>query len=121
MTRTGDLIRVVGPIAVETVTVTYQVTIKAAGAGGNNLVGNALKPDTPQVTCTRPASAPRQPADHRALDRWLDDSKTVDPASGSVVTGGDVVTFTLHFTNSGTGAARSTARTTSAECSTTPC
>jgi len=103
-TRTGNLLRVVGPIAVgDTVTVTYQVKVKPAGQHGDNHLANVLTPDTPQVTCPPYPCTPVPPpvTGHAVGD--LDDWKTVDPATGTPVKAGGRLTYTLHFASVGTG------------------
>lgn len=108
-TRTGAELRVVGELpAGETATVTYRVTIGADGERGDNVVGNVLAPDVPQVVCeeagdTRattcvPVDPPRTEHPIGQLDDW----KTVDPASGATVRPGREVTYALHFANVGT-------------------
>lgn len=102
--RTGDKIRVTGPILVnETVTVTYEVTIKPDGARGDNIAKNVLTPDVPPYVCEEGDSAcvefPPPTTEHPVGE--LDDWKTVDPASGSTVQPGQNVTYTLHFENTG--------------------
>ncbi|MDQ4053273.1 MAG: GEVED domain-containing protein [Actinomycetota bacterium] len=88
----------------QTVTVTYEVTIKSEGARGDNRMSNVLTPDVPQVHCD--AAAACKPVDPPVTEHpigRLVDWKTVDPRNGSVVTTGDEVTFTLHFANTGAG------------------
>ena len=63
-----------------------------------------LTPDTPQVECNDDDECdPVDPPDTENPIGDPEDSKTVDPANGSVVTVGDELTYTLHFTNNGTG------------------
>lgn len=95
VTRTGEQLRVVGQIgAGETVTVTYQVTVKADGDRGNNQLTNVLVPDQP---CENGECPPV--VEHPVGELHVD--KSVDPASGSTVREGDVLTYTLSFANVG--------------------
>ncbi len=97
--RTGDQIRTTGMIQPgQTVTVTYQVTINPDGQRGNNNARNVLTPDVP--TCLVAADCPPPVTGHSIgeLDAW----KTVDPVSGTAVQPGKVMTYTLHFQNTGT-------------------
>ena len=89
----GGIISTTGPIAAgETITVVYQVTVRADGDRGDNELLNQLIPNDPSVT-------PPPPVDHPVGE--LEDSKSVDPASGSTVQPGQVVTYTLTFENTG--------------------
>jgi len=104
--RNGDEIRITGPIGVDqTITVTYQVTIKPDGDRGNNTARNVLTPDVPPYECpdadVDPDCDPFIPPTTEHPIGELDDWKTVDPASGSTVQPGQVVTYTLHFENIG--------------------
>ncbi len=105
-TRTADKIRIVGELAAgETVTVTYEVTIKADGKRGDNIAKNVLTPDVPVIKCEVDGDCTEVPpptTEHKIGE--LDDWKTVDPASGSTVQPGQKVTYTLHFTNTGEAA-----------------
>ena len=97
--RTGDSIRVAGDIDPgQKVTVVYRVTVKPNGQHGDDDLGNVLTPDRPQF-CDGGAPCPPQKTDHPVGD--LDDWKTVSPASNSTVQPGTVLTYTLHFENSG--------------------
>lgn len=102
--RDGATLRVTGSIAVgETVTVTYQITIKADGDRGNNRAENVLVPDVPEeFDCTSGECVPVTPPPVVHLMPELDDWKTVDPASGATVAPGSTVTYTLNFANTGT-------------------
>lgn len=92
-TLLSDSIRIVGDIAAgETVTVTYQATVKPDGDRGDNELENVLTPDNPFIP-------PTPPLVH--LIGELEDWKTVDPASGMTVQPGQEVTYTLHFRNTG--------------------
>ncbi|MGM7699089.1 GEVED domain-containing protein [Microbacterium sp. A84] len=100
----AQTIRVTGDLAPgETATVTYQVTIGADGDRGNNIAGNVLTPDVPPYVCEEEAAEcdPFVPPTTEHPIGELDDWKTVDPASGSTVQAGQVVTYTLSFENTG--------------------
>jgi fimbrial isopeptide formation D2 family protein/uncharacterized repeat protein (TIGR01451 family) len=75
-------------------TVTYKVTVKADGARGDNNLGNALSDGGP---CA-PGLCTENPVPE------VVSSKTVDPKSGTEVTPGQVLTYTLTFTNKGKAA-----------------
>ncbi len=100
----AQTIRVEGALAPgQVVTVTYAVTVGADGERGDNIVGNVLTADTPPYACAEDDEdcAPFAPpiTEHRVGE--LDDWKTADPASGGAVQPGQVVTYTLHFENTG--------------------
>lgn len=103
VTRTADKIRVVGELgAGKSVTVKYEVTVKADGQRGDNIAKNVLTPDVPVMECDADGGCTEVPpptTEHKIGE--LDDWKTVDPASGSTVQPGQKVTYTLHFTNTG--------------------
>jgi uncharacterized repeat protein (TIGR01451 family) len=102
--RNGDALRVTGPIQVDqTVTVTYQVTVKPDGQRGDNIAKNLLASDVPPHVCEDADSdcEPVVPPTTEHPIRELDDWKTVDPASGATVQPGQEVTYTLHFENTG--------------------
>ena len=105
VTRDGNALRIIGPIDPgETVTVTYKVRIKPDGQRGDNVAGNVLTPDTPQVECDEDDECePVEPPVTENPIGVLDDTKSVDPASGSPVSPGDELTYTLTFANSGEG------------------
>ncbi|WP_210439309.1 CshA/CshB family fibrillar adhesin-related protein [Nocardioides xinjiangensis] len=106
-TRTGDRLRVTGPLAPgETVAVTYVVLVRPAGQHGDNSLLNVLAPDTPQVGCTVSGCTPVPPATTRHPVGDLVDWKTVAPSAGTAVRAGERVTYTLHFQGSGTGPVR---------------
>lgn len=86
LTWTGDL--AVGAV----VTITYSVTIGPAGAGDDSII-NAVTPG-PGGTCLICTTA-----------HWVSDlavTKSVDPASGTAVSAGKKLKYTLTFTNIGT-------------------
>jgi fimbrial isopeptide formation D2 family protein len=90
----------------QTVTVTYQVTVNDPDSGDSVLANFLLKPGDP--TPTDPTCAP---ADEQLPDCTsnpvgvLEVTKTVDPANFSDVQGGDTLTYTLTFHNTGKGSA----------------
>ncbi|WP_169515720.1 DUF11 domain-containing protein [Glaciibacter superstes] len=97
-TRADDELRVVGDLQPgQTVTVTYQVTVTVWLHGDNDLA-NVLIPDVPQL-CEDGELCPGPGTEHPVGD--LDDWKSVDPASGTTVQPGIVMTYTLHFKNTG--------------------
>ncbi|HWV48221.1 MAG TPA: LPXTG cell wall anchor domain-containing protein [Microbacterium sp.] len=99
----GDQIAITGSIpAGATITVSYQVTVLPDGERGDNSLGNfLLDPDQePPTECT-----PGNPDCTVNPVPELVDSKSVDPASGSEVSAGDTLTYTLTFANNGTAPA----------------
>ncbi|WP_461163550.1 DUF7927 domain-containing protein [Arthrobacter sp. R4-81] len=85
---TGDL--PVGAV----VTITYSVTIAPQGTG-DGTVTNTITADTPGGT-TR----------NRSTTHFVSDltvTKSVDPSSGTAVSAGNTLTYTLAFKNTGTG------------------
>ncbi|WP_460948300.1 DUF7927 domain-containing protein [Okibacterium endophyticum] len=102
--RTGDQIRVTGPIGIgEVVTVTYEVTIRPDGERGNNVAKNVLTPDIPPYVCEDGdvdcEEFPPPVTEHPIGE--LEKSKTSNPASGTSVVAGQDVTYTLTFKNVG--------------------
>jgi fimbrial isopeptide formation D2 family protein/uncharacterized repeat protein (TIGR01451 family) len=92
-------VRVTGTLDVgQTVTVKYTVTVRADGDRGDNRLGNVVaRTDNPHPKCGDDGvSCTENPIGE------LDDWKTVDPAIGTTVRPGDVLTYTLHFENTGT-------------------
>ena len=83
------------------VTVTYKVTVKPDGQRGNNVLGNFLVDPgvTPPTTCE-----PGNPDCTVNPVPQLEDSKSVDPASGTTVRAGQELTYTLTFENKGAAA-----------------
>jgi fimbrial isopeptide formation D2 family protein len=97
----GGIITIGGTIGVgETATITYEVTVNEDDRGDNaadNFLLNAG--EQPPTDCV-PGSdqCTSTPLSHIVA------SKSVDPASGSSVVAGDVLTYTLTFTNDGAAA-----------------
>ncbi|WP_309127131.1 GEVED domain-containing protein [Microbacterium sp.] len=97
-------LRVTGELAAgETVTVTYQATIRPDGDRGDNIASNVLASDVPPFECAEGDTEcdPFVPPSTTHPLGELDDWKTVDPASGTTVRSGDEMTYTLHFANTG--------------------
>ncbi|MFC5729543.1 MULTISPECIES: GEVED domain-containing protein [Nocardioides] len=102
--RTDESLRVTGTIDPgETISVSYEVTVRPDGRRGDNLLRNVLTPDVPQVSCDDAGDC--EPVDPPTTEHKigeLDDWKTVEPGSGTTVRVGDELAYTLHFTNTGT-------------------
>lgn len=82
----------------QTVTVTYQVTVKPEADRGNNTADNFLVPtgeEPPEVCEDDDANCTVTPLPLIEVD------KTSDPETGTAVEPGQEVTYTLTFTNSG--------------------
>jgi fimbrial isopeptide formation D2 family protein/uncharacterized repeat protein (TIGR01451 family) len=99
---TDGIITITGVVAAgETVTVTYVVTVNAEDARGDDTADNfLLNPgEEPPVECAE--------GDPNCTSTPLPNvtpTKSVDPASGTSVAAGDVLTYTLSFVNDGTAA-----------------
>lgn len=92
------IIRVTGALQPEqVVTVTYTVTVAHDGERGDNVLGNVVaRTDIEDPDCEDAgASCTEHPAGE--LDQW----KNVDPAPGTTVQQGAVLTYTLYFENTG--------------------
>jgi len=88
-----------GPLGVgESVVISYTVTYDST-TGDNVLLNVVCVPESQTAPGAESCDSVRVPGG--ALDDW----KTVDPASGSTVRAGQVVTYTLHFENTGEAAA----------------
>jgi uncharacterized repeat protein (TIGR01451 family)/fimbrial isopeptide formation D2 family protein len=97
---TGGAFTVTGIVApTTTYTVTYSVQVKPDGQRGDNSLDNFLVPtgQTPPIECT----VDDLTCTHNPIPEIIP-TKTVDPASGSTVHAGDVLTYTLTFPNTGT-------------------
>ncbi|WP_166983399.1 DUF6923 family protein [Paramicrobacterium fandaimingii] len=87
----GDTLTWSGPLrAGETATITYDVTVTSAG--NHSIVNDACVPNEGEEPTCATTNTPLP---------GLAAGKTVDPESGSDVTGGQVLTYTLTYTNSG--------------------
>ncbi len=84
--------------ATTTYTVTVKVTVKPDGRRGDNQLDNFLVPTGTQPPAQCAADDPM--CTHNPVPEIVP-SKTVDPASGSTVHAGDVLTYTLTFHNVG--------------------
>jgi fimbrial isopeptide formation D2 family protein/uncharacterized repeat protein (TIGR01451 family) len=91
-----DITGTVAPAS--TGTVTYQVTVKPDGNRGDNQLDNFLEPTgtSPPATC----QADDPLCTHNPVPEIVP-TKTVDPASTATVHAGDVLTYTVTFTNVG--------------------
>ncbi|WP_160423250.1 GEVED domain-containing protein [Agromyces seonyuensis] len=98
----GASIRVTGLLPPGTAIVTYTSTVNADGERGDDVLGNFLVPTgtPPPPTC---AADDLTCTSH--LVAALEIAKTSDPADGATVAAGDLVTYTLTFTSTGTAAA----------------
>lgn len=100
---TGGRFAIGGELAAgETATITYQVTVKTDADRGNNQANNFLVP--PGGTPPEEPCAEDDPTCTSTPIPLITASKSSDPASGSTVTAGQEVTYTLTFTNSGEAA-----------------
>ncbi|WP_420368979.1 hypothetical protein [Curtobacterium sp. L1-20] len=100
-TRNGDTIAVTGNLpAGATSTITYTVTLKADGQRGDNIAANYLLDpgQNPPTKCV-PTDEQRPDCTSNAIPELVV-GKTVDPKSGSTVSAGQVLTYTLTFDNS---------------------
>lgn len=88
---TGDL-----PVGAD-VTITYSVTTAPLGTGDGQ-INNVVTPTTPGGTCdTTVGCTTTHPVSELSV------IKSVDPASGTKVSAGNKLTYTLTFKNTGTG------------------
>lgn len=96
---TDGVIRVTGTLVPDqTVTVTYTVTVRPDGERGDNRLGNFLV----ETGTEPPAACEKDDPDCTEHPvPLITDTKTVEPASGTPVVGGQELTYTLTFTNSG--------------------
>ncbi|MDF2506990.1 MAG: hypothetical protein K0Q52_849, partial [Microbacterium sp.] len=104
----AEEIRIVGPLpAGVVVTVTYQVTVLPDGERGDNVLTNVLTPDVPPYVCDDgdPDCEPFVPPSTVHPVGQLSVDKSVDPATGTAVDVGQVVTYTLSFGSVGAAAA----------------
>ncbi len=104
VTATGpeqDVIRIRGTLpGGATATVTYTVTVNGADRRGDNLADNFLVPpgeEPPDECAAGDPSCTTTPLPNVAV------AKSVAPESGTAVAAGEVVTYTVSFTNTGTG------------------
>ncbi|PRB60660.1 LPXTG cell wall anchor domain-containing protein [Microbacterium sp. MYb45] len=96
-TLEGSVLAWSGPVAVgESVSISYSVTV--TNAGDTDLVNTATPVCAPDVACD-----PVTPPVDIDLPR-ITPEKSSDPVAGTTVEAGQIVTYTLTFTNSGQGA-----------------
>ncbi|GAA1507389.1 methionine-rich copper-binding protein CopC [Agromyces terreus] len=98
----GRSIRITGALAPGSYTVSYEVQVKPDGARGDDVLGNFLVTTgaVPPTTCP-----PGDPTCTSNPVGSVTPAKTVDPASGTSVEAGDVLTYTLEFESNGPGTA----------------
>lgn len=106
--RDGDRISITGEVpAVETFTVTYEVTLRADGERGDDVAANFLLLNDPENPPAPPTDPVCDPADTKRPDCTVTPigalvaTKSVDPASGIHVGEGEILTYTLTFTGTG--------------------
>uniref|UniRef100_UPI0037C651E4 DUF7927 domain-containing protein n=1 Tax=Leucobacter aridicollis TaxID=283878 RepID=UPI0037C651E4 len=100
--RTGDELRITGRLAAgATVTVTYEVTVNADGERGNDHLANVVVETGEEPVCDPEAE---NCTENPVVFPVIEPQKGSDPESGTVLHAGDDVTYTLTFTNTGTGA-----------------
>ncbi|RIJ69839.1 DUF11 domain-containing protein [Nakamurella silvestris] len=98
LTWTGSL--PVGAKVVLTYTVVVDKDVSAGTVIDNHASGTAQPPTTPEHPVP-PITPPPVETTHSTPGFTL--TKTADPASGSIVRGGDTITYTVTGTNTGTG------------------
>ncbi|QIM17914.1 DUF11 domain-containing protein [Leucobacter coleopterorum] len=95
-TRTGTSLRIIGDLAPNTTAhITYTVKVRGSSDRGDGQLRNILIPDDEVGGCTGTDCETQHKVGE--LDVW----KTVDPASGTTVPAGEVLTYKLHFSNRG--------------------
>ena len=87
--------------AASTATITYTVQVRADDARSNDTLNNFLFQGEPP---TDPTCVSGDPLCTENFIPRITDSKSVDPATGTTVQPGQQLTYTLTFTNDGTGA-----------------
>jgi len=98
--------RITGTVpAGTTVTVAYTLTAKPSGQLGDGVAANFLQnpTDAPPASPVCVPADPRQPDCTVSRIGDLRATKSVDPASGTVVASGDTLRYTLSFENVGGG------------------
>ncbi|MDI9915951.1 isopeptide-forming domain-containing fimbrial protein, partial [Rhodococcus sp. IEGM 1379] len=101
-TVTGSTLTWTGTLeAGKSVVLTYSVKVNANVAGGtvlrNHVTGTAKPPTGPEIT------PPPVETEHPGLTPNIAVAKTSNPASGASVVAGNTITYTLTFTNNGSG------------------
>ncbi|MEV3872346.1 SpaA isopeptide-forming pilin-related protein [Streptomyces sp. NPDC049906] len=108
VSRNGERLRITGELEPgQTVTVSYTVTAKPAGRRGDDVLANYLL-DPSQEPPTEPVCEPDETERPDCTTNPVGDiapAKSVDPARGTPVDDGQVLTYTLSFTNTGRGPA----------------
>lgn len=98
--------RITGTVPVgATVTATYTLTVKPSGQLGDGVAANFLQ-DPTDAAPTSPACAPADPRQPDCTVSRIGDlevSKSVDPDTGTIVSSGDTLRYTLSFENVGGG------------------
>ena len=110
-TITGDDLAWTGALQPgQTVTITYSVTVDAASSGEvlQNTVSGTATPTTPNPGDPTGPQVPGEPivpptvtTEHPVIGSGFTISKSADPASGTAVSAGDTVTYTITGTNTG--------------------
>ncbi|MGO3884669.1 MAG: DUF6923 family protein [Mycetocola sp.] len=108
VTRDGAQIRIGGSLAAgQTETVSYTILVRAADERGDSVLANfLLNPgqDVPETPVCEPTDGERADCTINPIGD-LAPSKTVDPESGTTVSVGDTLSYTLSFRNTGAAAA----------------
>ncbi|WP_421076877.1 beta strand repeat-containing protein [Microbacterium sp. IO18] len=110
-TITGDDLAWTGTLQPgQTVTITYSVTVEADTSGEilKNTVSGTATPTTPEPSDPDGPQVPGEPivpptvtTEHPVIGSGFTISKSADPASGTAVSAGDTVTYTITGTNTG--------------------
>ncbi|MFF0451080.1 SpaA isopeptide-forming pilin-related protein [Streptomyces sp. NPDC004609] len=108
VSRDGNRIRITGELKPkQTVTVSYTVKVNPTGKRGDNVLANYLLAPS-QKPPTEPVCEPGKGKLPDCTTNPVGDiapAKSVDPKSGTPVDDGQVLTYTLSFTNTGRGPA----------------
>ncbi|MCM2390750.1 SpaA isopeptide-forming pilin-related protein [Streptomyces albipurpureus] len=108
VSRDGNRIRITGQLKPgQTVTVSYTVKVNPTGKRGDNVLANYLL-DPSQKPPTEPVCEPGKGKLPDCTTNPVGDiapAKSVDPRTGTTVDDGQVLTYTLSFTNTGRGPA----------------
>ncbi|MET8700039.1 SpaA isopeptide-forming pilin-related protein [Kitasatospora sp. NPDC004723] len=108
VSRDGKRIRITGEIGPgQTITVSYTVKVNPTGERGDNVLANYLL-NPSQEPPTEPVCRPGRTSPPDCTTNPVGDvapAKSVDPTTGTTVDDGQVLTYTLSFTNTGHGPA----------------
>ncbi|MFF3734976.1 SpaA isopeptide-forming pilin-related protein [Streptomyces sp. NPDC002476] len=108
VSRDGDRIGIHGELeSGQTITVSYTVKVNPTGERGDNVLANYLLAPS-QEPPTKPVCEPGKGKLPDCTTNPVGDiapAKSVDPKTGTPVDGGQVLTYTLSFTNTGRGPA----------------